>query len=62
MRSVIFFALPLGEDAKQMEEHPASGSAGVNRFREGNEVGLVLVKIIGEIFQFAAVAGQAGEF
>ena len=45
-----------------MEEHPAAGGAGVNGFGERNEVGLMLVEEVGEVFQFAAVAGQAGEF
>src|SRR5260221_14343848 len=31
-----FFTFPLGEDTQQMEEHPASRRAGVNRFAQGN--------------------------
>jgi hypothetical protein len=44
-----------------MKEHPASGGAGVNGFTQGNEVGVVLVKEIGKIFQFPPVAGQTGQ-
>ena len=56
-----FLAFPLGEDPEQMKEHPASGSARVDRFTQRNEVGLVLPEKIREVFELAPVAGEAGE-
>ena len=44
-----------------MEEHPASGAAGINRLAQRDEIGLVLVEEVRELLQLAAVAGQAGE-
>lgn len=57
-----FFALPVGHGSDHRVEKPAGGSGGVDRLLEGDQVGVVLVEILGEVQQFPGVAAQAGQF